>query len=876
MRVPIRHIVDHLVWSTTGTVWAIWKVEPQGSPYMERRQREDLLSRVTTMVRSLPGAARVFGLCAQLDPGEVVSRTLKGVDLDRHPHWAQVAHAQLDLLAEMEMHQRTVWLAVPLAASGARAELSAALGSTWAELSGLLGLAPAPVPAREVAAYRQWAQQVAAELGSGLEMRPARPAEIVWMVQHAVHRGLEEPLLVHAADSSSWGGRVVNGVLRSPSYADLGQVRLLEGGQGRSGEQRTERRTGTLRRGRTAPSPVKRVWLQVESQAGIGYQAHLALAEMPAAAPAEAADVLAQLELLPYPVDFVCDLRLVPAEKVKQEVRRKKRELMDQAEQYDAQSSIGLPEEMYDAAGDLGELDARVSRSSVEVEVQAVTVLTVWGGDARTCDERARSLAKQMSGADYRLVRPIGTQQHLFALGLPGAATPAPVREFTQYQLSEDWAMTGAFYGGQFGDPSGQMIGVGLDCGTVRPVLLDIANAPKETASASFGVAGELGAGKSVLLKLITSAVVDRGGRAIVIDRTPIREWATFAAAAAPGRCQVVDAAAAELSIDPLRIFPVATGAHYALSYLTLQLGVGPMTAQGAVVKRAVAQAAACPEPSMSQVLRALEEMARQETGPRAQDAATVCDLLRVVCDDPLAAMVFDPALPPISLTDLNSDLVVITTTGLTLPPREAVTHPELLRQQPVEALIGRAVLYLVAALSRQIAFAQPEQFTLITVDECYWLTSSTEGLALVHEVVHDGRKHGAGIGLGGHDVLELGNETIRGLLAYRFLARTGDEVLARRGLEFLGLTPDEELVRLVTSELSPIGVADRAGEMLGRDPRMQIGRFQVLVPALARLESGIFTTPGEGAPPAPNPAQESAAGEVRAEGTDSALAGAR
>lgn len=873
MRVPIRHIAGHLVWSTAGVVWAIWRVEPHGSPYMGHRQREELLSRVTTVVRSLPGAARVFGLCAQLDPGEVVSRTLEGVDLDRHPHWAQVAHAQLDLLAGMEMHQRTVWLAVPLASPGARAELSAALGSTWAELSGLLGLAPSPVPAQEVAAYRQRAEQVAAELGSGLGMRPARPAEIVWMVQHAVHRGLEEPLLTHAGDSRSWGGRIVNGVLRSPSYADLGQVRLLEGGQDLPGGRRAGDGGPGRRRERTAPSAVRRVWLQVETEEGTGYQAHLALAEMPAVVPAEAADVLAQLEQLPYPVDFVCDLRLVPAEKVKQEVRRKKRELMDQAEQYDAQSDIGLPEEMHAAAGDLGELDARVSRSSLEVEVQAVTVLTVWGGDARTCDERARSLVKQLSGADYRLVRPIGRQEHLFALGLPGAATPVQVREFTQYQLSEDWAMTGAFCGGQFGDPAGQMIGVSLDSGTVRPVLLDIAHAPQETASASFGVAGELGAGKSVLLKLITSAVVDRGGRAIVIDRTPIREWATFAATAAPGRCQVVDAATARLSIDPLRIFPAATGAHYALSYLTLQLGVGPMTAQGAVLKRAVTQAAASAEPSMDQVLRALEEMARQEAGPRAQDAATVCDLLRVVTDDPLAAMVFDPGLPPVSLTgDLGSDFVVITTAGLTLPPREAVTHPELLRQQPVEALIGRAVLYLIAALSRQVAFTQPERFTLITVDECYWLTSSAEGLALVHEVVHDGRKHGAGIGLGGHDVLELGNETIRGLLAYRFLARTSDEVLARRGLEFLGLTPDEDLVRLVTTELSPIGVADRAGEMLARDPRMQVGRLQVLVPALARLESGIFTTPGEDGASAPGPGER----EEDATGGDarSALAG--
>src|SRR5205085_1563847 len=65
---------------------------------------------------------------------------------------------------------------------------------------------------------------------SGVAFRPARPAEVVWMVQHALHRGLPEPLLAEAESSGLYGGQVREGVLRSPSYADLGQVRLQEGG----------------------------------------------------------------------------------------------------------------------------------------------------------------------------------------------------------------------------------------------------------------------------------------------------------------------------------------------------------------------------------------------------------------------------------------------------------------------------------------------------------------------------------------------------------------------------------------------------------------------------------------------------------------------
>ena len=842
MRLAMRHIAGNVVWSAAGEVWAVWRVTPQGGPYMSGRERSQLTGQVTSLLRALPGSARLYSLCAQTDPGEVAARMIQGVDLDTFPHWAEVAQSRLELLDGLEMHQRTLWLAVPLSSTGWRAELSAAFGSAWAELSSVLGVRPAAVAAEEVVGYQQQAQQLAAELGAFAELVPARPAEIVWMHQHAVHRGLEEPLLTEASMADAFGGRLVHGVLRSPSYADLGQVRLLEGGeQSAAGAARTSR---GKKRGR---SRLQRGWLEVESAEGTGYQAHLALAELPRAVAEGDADILAQLEILPWPVDVMVDLSLVSAEKVGQEIRKRKRELLDQVDQRAAQHATGLPDEMHDAAEDLEEEGAQAASSQLEVEVQSTTVLTVWAPTAQECSERARALQKRMAGANYRLIAPMGAQIDLFTMGLPAHPRTPKAREFTQFQLSGDFAMNGALLGRGFGDPAGQMIGVSLDSGTVRPVLWDIADAPRQDASASFGIAGDLGGGKSALLKAVASGIVDRGGRIIVIDRTPLREWAHFAQRAVAGRCQVVDAARAEASIDPLRLFERGTAIRYARSYLSLQLGIGPMTAQGAVLKKAVTAAADAPTPCMAQVLVALEEMAAGD-GPLSRDASAMAALLQVVCDEPLAAAVFDPTLPVLTLGDSSSDAVVVTTAGLTLPPREAVLNPELLRIQPTEALIGRAVLYLVAALARETAF-EVDRFCQVIVDECYWLTTSAEGMALVHEVVSDGRKHNAGIGLGAHDVRELGNDLIRGLLAYLVIARTTDRTLAGHALAALGLPRDDEALLEKLMTLSPMGNAERAGEMLGRDARRQVGHFQVLIPEVPRIQAGIFTTPGQAQP---------------------------
>ncbi|MEU7688101.1 ATP/GTP-binding protein, partial [Streptomyces spectabilis] len=480
MRVPLRHIAGHLAWSVHGHAWAVYRIHPgpdargqvqESVPgtYIPAPVRTELLEQVTTLVRSLSGAApRLFGLCAQVDAAEVVWRMTEGLhdgDGGLRPGaqgWVEHLEAALDLLEGQEMHQRTWWLAVPLERENQKLKAASAL---WADVADAFGLRAGPVTVAEVNTCREQAARVEAHLSGGVPMRPAAPAEIVWMIQHALHRGLAEPLLGEAARSQAYGGQVTSGVLHSPSYADLGQVRLEEGGTERSagtapGSSSSSR--GPARRGRVkrwhkkqgGGSPLRRRWLQIETDHGTGYQAHLALAECPRAVAAEAADLFAQLEVLDFPVDFTIDLMLVGAEKARQQVQRKKNELVDQADQYDAQPT-GMPASIPDAAGDLGELDRRLSHTSVEVEVQSVTALHVWGPNAALCDARARALEKLLAGADYRAVRPAGLQAELFMLGLPGTVRPQRLREFTQYQLSEDWAMSGAFTHREVGDPNG-------------------------------------------------------------------------------------------------------------------------------------------------------------------------------------------------------------------------------------------------------------------------------------------------------------------------------------------------------------------------------------------------------------------------------------
>lgn len=91
-----------------------------------------------------------------------------------------------------------------------------------------------------------------------------------------------------------------------------------------------------------------------------------------------------------------------------------------------------MPASLTDAARDLCELDARLSRTSVEVEVQSVTGLTVWayffGAADERCDLDSSGLPQcghtlSLCG-DSRCIAGSGEDQALIG---PGAGRPPPV-----------------------------------------------------------------------------------------------------------------------------------------------------------------------------------------------------------------------------------------------------------------------------------------------------------------------------------------------------------------------------------------------------------------------------------------------------------------
>lgn len=838
MRIPVRHIAGHVIWTRHGTCWALWRVEGSGHARSSRTVRERRLRALESLVKQLRGEAMLLSLCPQVDPAEVVRRMTDGVDLAACERYAQLATRVWEQLERMELTSRADWLAVPLPAGSKKQAAGEAFDAARAEMAQQLGLLPAPVSAREEVRRLRQAQDLAATWPATVALRPATEAEILWIYGHSARRGVLEPLL---PDPEQHAGR-------GRGAAALGEVVLAEGAL-----PATEDGDG----GGAHGGRFGRRWLQASTQWGESYQTVMALAEMPERFVFPGSEYLAALDEFAFPVDWAMRIKVTPGDVAEAKARRQARELAGQAGEYEGETS-GVPSRVLDAADGMDEYRTAIAASKTEVEVQAMGALCVWGTTPAEAEARAADLQTHFAGNDYTFTRPLGEQENLWYGMLPGARTPKVMLSYAQVLLARDFAMAGAFGGSALGDAKGPLYGLQLAGGGTRPVLTDWSLGPQKSASASAAYLGELGGGKSVGIKTAVYSILAAGrkagqpgsrGRAVIVDRTPQQEWVRFAKAC-PGTTQVITIDdQAQVSLDPLRTIRDAGQAQRRTeSFLTLLLGIGPMSDQGIALSEAIEATLAGPAPSMTTLVGEL-----QARGKRDAISNAVARKLASVARKDLARTIFDPTLPVVDTS--KADAVVFATANLALPKEHELAADRLATLE-FEKTFGRAALYLIAALCREICFANPREFCVAVWDECWWLTSSPEGMALLLELVRDGRKHNAGCLVGSHDAEDIGPEAsatgqvIRGLFPRKYLFRQTDVALAKRGLAFLDLDPsDADLVERVTAGLSPMDVADdvraqRAGECLHRDLYGRIGGMQVVIPADPEAEAAIHSDP--------------------------------
>ena len=834
MRAPDRTLAGNLRWTRNGTVWADFLLQP--IPYGFRPTKDKATARALhqALFRALPGESLLLGVCAALDPAAVVERMITGVDLAACPEWAAEAEATLDTLDQIGPGQRLYWLSVPLPEANTRQKLREPFAAAMADLRDVLGMPRSVAGHDELARRMEQAAKIADGIPAPFRPRPATPAQMVWLGLHAQQRGLF--LDGDAPDPHGGDNDLAEHLLTPRPGASLPEPLLDEGGQ-----------TDVDRRDRRSWNPLDRRYLKV-TQADrpdtppASYQALLVLTDVPSEGmPFPGSEFLGRIDESGLDVDWAVRLHVRSSDQVASRNRRALVNLNEQFSQREGELSHGL-NQLDRAANDLSEYAQALEADALEVEAQATIVFAVASEDPDETRRQARHLADYLGSAQYKLSQPLGYQTELWWAMQPGSPAGKAVREFAQITTSRALAATVPLASAELGDRKGPLFGLNISTGRPGVVLHDIAGAARRDVSGSAAIAGELGSGKSVALKTLGGAVVDRGGKVIVADRTQMGEYEVWANAITAAT--VVNIADPAVSLDPLRLFGPKVGSRVAQSFLTPLLNIDPTSREG-VLLADVLDPVYLGDRGITGLGGLVAHLGSGDCDvPGAADLARV---MNVFAKRDFGRVIFDDALPPLTL---SSTAIVIRTHTLELPSRSELETEHLFRQLRLEKVFGRACYALIAAVARRICFDDPSQLGVFLVDEAHHLTSSPEGEREVVDFVRDGRKHGAAVLLGSHDPeADFGSATLRGLIPTRILMRHRDHTLAKRGLAWLDLDPDDdELVEMVTEGTSPVGPNGvpeaRRGEGFMRDASGSIGRVKVLLPSLPARAKAARTSP--------------------------------
>ncbi|MFE5309823.1 ATP-binding protein [Isoptericola sp. NPDC056605] len=832
----LTDMTHNLMWTRSGTVWAMWRLEPLPYGYRTTDAKEDTRALHASLFRALRGEGLLLGYCASTDPTTVVQQMIDGLDMDDREEWAAECVATLDLLKEIDIGRRAYWLAVPLKNAGSRAwsEPLRAAGASLRDAAAMPRVGPSP---RQVRNRLEQAELIRKVLPSSFNARPATVAEMTWVQIHAQQRGLHLDLPVPSGDATDPVTRILSAGASIPDvHTDP------------SGETDLGRRLTPWER-------LKRRYLKVTNLETTepSYQVMLAVANVPSGGIAfPGGEWLGRLDESGIPVDWALRLNVRGRDEVTARNRRANANLTDQFDQRSEENRAGGSSQLVTAASDLAEYQGILDSDELEVEVEHTAILAVGGTTPEEAEDLAGELAKHYARSQFKLVTDAAAQEALWDAMLPGVPTTRAVRELSQITTAHNIAAAVPVITSELGDDRGFLAALEISGGRPNPVLIDLAGAGiRMEVAMAIGVVGELGSGKSFFLKKCALDAVARGATLVAVDRTVSGEWAT-AVAPIPGSVVVDVSENARFSVDPIRIFGVGQGARIAQTFLTTLLNVDSTEEQGVL---------------LSDVLEAQYLSAYQITSLGALvDHLTsgACDLpgaedlgrkMNVFARKDFGAAIFNPHLPPL---DMDAPAIVFWTALLELPDADELNNPMRFAQMSLEKKLGRAMYALITAIARRRCMSDSKRLGLFIVDEAHSVTSSPEGLAELRMFVRDGRKHLATIILGSHDPeADFGDEVLRGLIAFRVLMRHRDRTLAARGLRWILSLPveapvEDELVDLIANETSPVladqGVPlERRGECLMRDFQGRIGRAKILPPATDERAHAILTTP-EGA----------------------------
>jgi AAA-like domain len=822
---PITFAYRNLVFGRDATdAWALYRIQTTSFDGLTVAAKKELLGTLAAFCYQVTADFQLLRVSKAWSIEDYLDGARALLD-PRHGHergWNDYLTGHRATLTERAVAQPEVYLAVRLASP--ELPLTRKVASAAGEgLKSLLEVARELIAARDARGLTH--RQLQLLLGDEertfqraidyLDCDRASTGELEWLVRRCFCRSLGEPGL-------------------DERFAPQALV---------IADERDEARYVPLERDllRLMDSPIERGAreLCVHCELGRSHQALLCLGALPETAPfpgRQSELLFSPLEALGFPVDAALTCRFVANAQAVALVRKKI---------VDADNTF-----VEESHGDHGPSSASAYRPQAARELEdyltagarppllrSAISLAVAAPTPELLEERVERVRREY--APVALHRPLGDQLELFCQHLPAQRTR--VEAYEDYLTVDQVGAMVPTAAHAVGSAAGPYLGHTLS-GSQQPVLFDLTEASRGSRPPSILMAGTLGSGKTLAMELLLYQAFLQGS--LVVDVDP-KGAGDHKLAALPGVASHLEAI--ELSadrrfagmLDPLRIAPAELREDLAVSWLigVLPEPVAPPWRREiiAAVRQVNERAAAGGrEPTCVEVIELLLE--------GEADAHEAGRTLQIYADTGLARLGFsDPAKPPPAAGSKQVTMLGIRNLARPLPGAPKADYTE-------EERIGQATLRLLAAYAMRLVGGDPSRHAVLGFDEAWVLLSDSTGRRLIEVLNRMGRSLNVTPILASQTITE--SQELDNLLGARFVFGMESEREAARGLELLGLDPED---RDLLDQLTRF----RAGRCFMRDYHGRVARTQIdfVDPnLLAALDTTPMRTPP---PPSATPRQQ-------------------
>lgn len=794
----------NLTWAADGTVSASYVVPAHNPHFLPASLRLRWYRQWAGAYAIMPGPFTHQVLDRQEPVGAVMTRMAGAMTgpISEYPMWRRKMDATARFLEGLDKPpvQRwqllTVTLPIPGRSSGQNA-------MTWAT-SLLSGTPPAPPSQKQTAT----AIKQDAALYRRLRVlipgaRRAHSGEIRWLTAYSEAFGGNEPDYTDEAFQAH--------ILDSTTLMTLGNSTLNQ----------------------VSPRPTDHIVLDAPDLATGGrqtvYQAYFIVNDFPDRWHYPNAALADDLDLLPFTVRLAAFSRPTPNQKATKQLNPLFKELDWMTSESGADHTPNV--------------SAQQARERLDTELAELTrhkgpafptalVLGIGASSREELEDRARELVDALDPTHTRLHRPRGRQVETWLALHPGSPVPRIVRGLERQLHANGLAGLGLFHGTNFGDPTGRLWGIiagGDPTGPPRLAYRNVTRGPRDVdgnRGATKVNLGDLGAGKTLDIKMDAGDAIALGGGVYVIDRSQQREW-TEASRAWETEITVIDPTNPDVSIDPLRVFTsnlpdddqqrqdaLINAEKHTLGYLALVCFIG----QEDDVRYDVAKQAVTDllrdnpplEPSLPNLLLLLRYRSGEPQGNQPSElpyryingmydprfkaltsevhmeaaATLVGRLTNISRSGQTGKSLFGDGVP----LDLRTPGVIFSAPGLKMTDRDA-----------------KATIYLAVAFSLAFLYATP-RFNLLCLSEFKALADDAWGAELIDDATRQTRRSNSGLDADSQLARDIKNPE---LFITRTVGRTRDDGAARAAIKLIGIDdPPVELVAALTEAETGIKLA--------------------------------------------------------------------